>query len=219
LGDPGAARTVAVAGVSATGRFGSRLSIGANARKGVFDETYALIRSGIDVRSAGVEGDVRLATRWTLAGGGERASLRGGSADNARRSGFVALRWRVKRSFTWSLAGRAFGYDRHPRDGYFAPSQYQLGEMVARWSPGRDLGWGGLIETGLGAQRVTLDQGGSPATSGTQRIGLGIVYRPRPGSEFGADYAYSNVSAAAGAAVGGSIYHSQSVNLRARLTF
>ena len=210
-------RTVATGGIGATIQVGPRLSLGGNARKSVFDETAALIGAGIDVRSVGAEAELRLASRLTLAGGAERASLRGGSMPNERRSGSMALRWRVRRAVTWSLGGRAFGYDQNPHDGYFAPSRYQLGEVAVRWAPGRDLGWGAVVEGGLGAQRVAFT--GAPATTGTQRISLGIVYRPSPGSEVGADYGFSNVSATAAGPVGGSIYRSQNLNVRIRLTW
>ncbi len=210
-------RTVATGGVAATIQLGPRVSLGGNVHKSVFDENAALIRSGIDVRSLGAEGSFRLASRLTLAGGAERASLRGGSAPNERRSGFAALRWRARRTVTWSLGGRAFGYDRNPRDGYFAPSRYQLGEVAGRWAPGRDLGWGAVVEGALGAQRVTFTE--APATTGTQRVSLGVVYRPSPGSEVGADYTFSNVSATAAGPIGGSIYRSQSLNLRVRLVW
>ncbi len=209
-------RTKPIGGVVATVRIGSRLTLGGNLRKSVFDETVRLMESGVLVRSAGVEGDLRLTGRLGLAGGAERASLRGGSAPNERRSGFAALRWRPRRTFTGSLAGRTFGYDRTLTDGYFSPSRFQLAEAVVRWSPGRDLGWGALVEGGLGAQRVR-PAGGAWDTKGTQRIAVGIVFRPGPGSEIGADYAFSNVSSNTTGPVGGSVYQSRMVSLRVRL--
>lgn len=110
----------------------------------------------------------------------------------------------------------ALGYDRTLTDGYFSPSRYQLGETVVRWAPGRDLGWGAVAEGAVGAQRVTFGTA-APTTRGTQRFGIGLAYRPRPGSEVGVDYAFSNVSA--NGAATGSIYRSQSVGVRVRLTW
>ena len=216
VGGVSGGRTVPVGGLTGTVRVGPRFTFGASARKNVFDETVRLIEREVDVRSIGAEGEVRLAGRMTLGGGAERASLRGGAAPNERRSGFAALRWRARRTLTWSLVGRAFGYDRNATDGYFSPSRFQLGETVLRWAPGRDLGWGGSVEGGFGAQRVSF-AGGVPATKGTQRIAVGVVYRPGPGSEIGADYGFSNVSSTGVGPVGGSIYHSQSLNIRLRL--
>ncbi len=209
-------RTVPVGGVAATVRVGSRFTVGANARKSVFDETVRLIERQVDVRSVGAEGEVRLAGRLVLGAGAERASLRGGALPNERRAAFAALRWRLHRTVTWSVAGRTFEYDRNATDGYFSPSRFQLGETVVRWAPGRDLGWGGSVEGGFGAQRVSF-AGGVPATKGTQRIAVGVVYRPGPGSEIGADYGFSNVSSTGVGPVGGSIYHSQSLSIRLRL--
>lgn len=218
-GDGIARRTVALAGGAATARIGSPLTLGFGVRKSVFDETVSLLGSGIDVRSVTGDAELRLAARWALSGGAERASLRGGSGPNTREAANAALRWRVRRPLTVSLAGRAFRYERNAHDGYFAPSTYRLGEAVVRWAPGRDLGWNGVIEGALGGQRVVATPGGTPTTSATQRITVGLGYRPKPGAEVVAEFGYSNVSAPAGGAVGGSIYHSQVAGLRVRLLF
>lgn len=217
--DPGAVHQVRsrpVGGFAATARIGPRLTLGINARTAAFDETVRMMERDVEVRSVGAEGELRLAGRLGLAGRAERASLRGGSAPNERRSGFAALRWRPHRAVTWSVSGVAFGYDRNLTDGYFSPSRYQLGETVLRWAPGRDLGWGAQVEGAVGAQRVTFGSA-APITRGTQRVGLGLAYRPRPGSEVGIDYAFSNVSA--NGAASGSVYRSQSLGLRVRLTW
>ncbi|MGE0441694.1 MAG: tetratricopeptide repeat protein [Gemmatimonadales bacterium] len=213
-GAAGTDRTVTTGGGSVTLRVAPRLAVGANVRRSAFDETAALLLSGIDVRSAGLEGEWEPFGRVALAGGVERASLRGGSGPNERRAAFGALRWRVRRQVTLSLAGRGFRYDEQRRDGYFAPARYELAEVGGRWAPGRDLGWAASVEVAAGAQRVTFS--GPPATRATQRAGMSLAFRPAPGNEIGLQYSFSNV---AGTAAEGTIYRGQSLSLTARITF
>ncbi len=172
--------------------------------------------AGIDVTSASGEFELALPGRWTLSAGGERASLRGGSGPNERVAGFAALRWRARRDLSFAISGRGFGYDEQRRDGYFAPARYRLGEGSIRWNPGRDLGWTGSLELGIGGQQVRF--GSEPAaTRGTQRVGFGLGYRPKPGVEVMVDYGFSNVSATAAGPAGGSIYRAHAVSVRTRL--
>ncbi|MDX2057576.1 MAG: tetratricopeptide repeat protein [Gemmatimonadales bacterium] len=209
-------RTAPTAAAVATVRLTSGLSFGGGVRRSVFDETASLMAAEIDVTSASAEFELALPGRWTLVGGGERAKLRGGSGPNERQAGFGSLRLRARRSLSLAASARGFGYDEQRRDGYFSPARYRLGEGSIRWSPGRDLGWAGLFEVGLGGQEVRF--GAEPAVArGTQRAAVGLGYRPGPGSEIMLDYAFSNVSATASGPAGGSIYRAHALSLRARL--
>ena len=118
-----------------------------------------------------------------------------------------------------ALSGRAFRYQESPRDGYFSPSRFLLGEISTRIGRGRELGWAFEIEGGLGLQQVQFDDPG--VTRGAQRIGGSLAYRPRPGGEIVLDYGFSNVAANAtgGVTGGGSVYHAHMLTLRTRLTW
>ncbi len=209
-------RSKAVGSVAATLKVSSRGTIGMTAARDVFDETAPLILSGIEVATVGVDGEVELGKGAVLAVGGHRAGLSGGSVDNVRRAVYGTLRWRPRRALTLSVAGRTLGYDASPRDGYFSPRRYRQGEVAARWAPGRELGWGGFLEGALGSQFVRF---GDPGDSRpTQRVGVGMFYRPGPGSEVSLDYGFSNVAGAGSITnVAGSIYQAQVVSLRVRI--
>ena len=123
---------------------------------------------------------------------------------------------RAKRQ-SLALAGRGFNYRESPRDGYFAPAQFRLGEVSGRYGLGRDLGWALGVDLALGVQRVEFD--GPATTSGTQRAGLSLSLRPRPGAEVTMKYEFSNVAAAGAVSLAsGSVYHASNLNLRIRLT-
>jgi tetratricopeptide (TPR) repeat protein len=211
---PPRTRTAPSAAVNAWAQLTPQLGIGGHLQRTAFDETAALLWSEIDVTSAGVDAGLALPGRVSLGAGGELASFRGGSGPNHRRLGYGRLAWRARRSLTLSLAGRAFGYDSLAHDGYFAPSVYRQGEAGIRFAPGRDLGWAGWIDLGLGIQQVGF--GGPTDSRPTERIGVGIVRRPSPGTELGLEYSFSNVSATT-ATSATSLYHSHVLGLRVRL--
>jgi tetratricopeptide (TPR) repeat protein len=210
-------RRFAVGGSRATVRLSNRLSLGGGVARSAFDETTQLIQSGIITTSWTAEGEWQLPGRLVLGGGGEVARLEGGSGTNRRHAGFTALRWQPRRSFSLGLAGRGFNYDKSPRDGYFAPAHFRLGELSGRYALAHDLGWALTLDLGIGAQRVEFD--GPATTSGTQRVGLSVAYLPRPGAEFALKYEFSNVAGAGAVSfASGSVYHASNLSLRVRLT-
>jgi tetratricopeptide (TPR) repeat protein len=211
-------RTTAVGGGGASLRIGSRATLAVAAAKDVFDETAPLILAGIEMATVSVDGDLTVAPGLVASVGGHRAELTGGSVDNVRQGAHGALRWRRGRAVSLALSGRAFGYDRSPRDGYFPPSRYRHGEVGLRWGPGRELGWAGFVEGALGVQQVRFDDPGDSRP--TQRIGGGLAYRPGPGHEVAIDYAFSNVAGAGSlGGVSGSLYHAHVLSLRGRIRF
>lgn len=219
LGTSAEQRHFTVGGARAGLRLSSGFTVGGGVAWSAFDETAPLIANGITVRSWSGEADLRLPGRLVLSAGGESADLEGGSVPNRREAGFAVLRWRARRTVSIALSGRAFRYQESPRDGYFAPSRFLLGEISTRIGHGRDLGWAFEIEGGLGVQQVQFDDPG--ATRSAQRIGASLAYRPRPGGEIVLDYGFSNVAAnaAGGVTGGGSVYHAHVLTLRTRLTW
>lgn len=212
-------RNFTVGGGRATLRISPGFSLGGGMARSAFDETAPLIASGITVTSWSGEADLRLPGRLALSAGGETAELVGGTVPNQREAGFAVLRWRLRRTASIALSGRAFRYQESPRDGYFSPSRFILGEVSTRIGHGRELGWAFEIEGGLGIQQVRFDDPGVARSA--QRIGGSLTYRPRPGGEIVLDYGFSNVAATAtgGVTGGGSVYHAHVLTLRTRLTW
>jgi tetratricopeptide (TPR) repeat protein len=212
-------RNFTVGGGRAMLRISPGLTVGGGVARSAFDETAPLIASGIAVTSWSGEADLRLPGRLGLSAGGETTEIVGGSVPNRREAGFAVLRWRPRRTASIALSGRAFRYQESPRDGYFSPSRFVLGEISTRLGRGRDLGWAVEIEGGVGLQQVQFDDPG--VTRGAQRIGGSLAYRPRPGGEIVLDYNFSNVASTAtgGVTGGGSVYHAHVLTLRTRLTW
>lgn len=212
-------RNFTVGGGRATVRISPDFTLGGGVAWSAFDETASLIASGITVTSWSGEAELRLPARLGLSAGGETTELVGGTVPNQREAGFAVLRWRPRRTASIALSGRAFRYRESPRDGYFSPSQFLLGEISTRIGHGRDLGWAFEVEAGVGLQQVRFDDPG--VTRGAQRIRGSLAYRPTPGGEIVLDYGFSNVAATAtgGVTGGGSVYHAHALTLRTRLTW
>ena len=117
----------------------------------------------------------------------------------------------------WSLASpartSAWARDGRP-DGYFSPERYTLLEGSARVALGRDLGWGGDAELGLGNQAIAPFEG-ETASRFAQRLSAGLRYRPAPGMEYGASWWFANV--ASPSTVQAAEYRAWGASLAARL--
>jgi hypothetical protein len=122
----------------------------------------------------------------------------------------------VRRGFSVGVAARSFGYDTLARgDGYFAPSAFLLVEGNTHLEVGRELGWSATVDGGVGRQTIRFTPDAEPRGNLAQRVGLGLLYRPTPGTELGASYGFANV--AAPGTVSAAEYRAQSLSLRARL--
>ena len=194
LESPGASETALLLGARAWGALHPRVSAGLGVARAPFDETAALIRNGI--ATTALDGDVTLALprRTTLALGGGVTRLTGGDSANVRTAAMASLRWAARRGLSVATTARTFGYERAARDGYFAPERYLLLEGSARAEAGRDLGWGGTLEAGLGRQAIT-PFAGERAGRMAQRASAALRWRPAPGFEYGASWWFANVAA------------------------
>ncbi len=209
-------RTFTVGAARGTLRISSWFSLGGGATRYAFDETAAGIAAGVIVTSWSGEGELQLPGRLTLGGGGEVATLKGGTLPNGRHGEFGVLRWRRKRLSWLAVTGRAQNYDEILHDGYFSPSRYRFGEFSVHQGWGRDLGWTLELDGGLGFQNVRFDV--PVETRSTQRAGGALIYRPRPGAEIALEYSFSNVASNTAIVAGaGSLYHANTLGLRARL--
>jgi hypothetical protein len=123
----------------------------------------------------------------------------------------------VRRGLTFAASVRGFGYDSTAAgNGYFAPRRFRLAEGSARWESRRDLGWLWSADGGLGAQTVAVNDG-SVDRHLTERIGVGLTYRPVPGREVSVGYGFTNV--AAPASVSAATYRAWEGSIRGVVTF
>jgi len=214
LGTPTVTHVEPIASLRLSGRLASRLSLGASAAHGAFDETAALIYAGIATTSAGLDGDFALTPHVGIGGGGDWTSLTGGSGPNSRVAGSCVLRWSPRKFFSLAAGMRGFGYRHAATDGYFAPKRYLLSEVSSRLRLGGDLGWGAESEVGLGDQRITAFDD-SRASRFAQRVMASILYRPAPGVEWGVSGGFTNV--ASPTAISTADYRSYTVALEGRV--
>lgn len=215
--DGGATRsshTAPIASVRLSGRIASRISLGADVSHSPFDETAALIFSGIESTSLGGDADITLPARLSLGGEGGWTRLTGGTSPNTRVAGSGALRWSFTRAFSVAAGARAFGYDHAAADGYFAPKHYLLAEASGRWHLGGELGWALDTELGLGHQRITAFDD-SNASRFADRFTVTAAYRPAPGVEWSVGGGFANV--ASPTTVSSADYRSYSVTIKSRL--
>lgn len=215
---PVPSRTFLVAGARVGAQPWQAITLGLGVSRAPFDETAALIRSGIVTTSTDADLSIALPARLSLSAGVGHTALAGDTSRNTRLASSVALRWSPRRTASLGVAARGFGYDREAREGYFAPRRYQLTELNARASLGRELGWDAEIEGGLGAQRITPWAAGATVNARrAERLAGGVIYRFAPGMELGLTAGYANV-APPQAVEGETSYRAYTLALRGRLT-
>jgi tetratricopeptide (TPR) repeat protein len=197
-----------------SGRVTPHLTLGASASHAAFDETAALIFSGIASSSLDGDADITLRPRLSLGGGGGWTRLSGGASPNSRLAGSGALRWAVSKALSVALGARGFGYDHAAFDGYFAPKRYLLAEGSARLHLGGDLGWALDSELGLGDQRITAFDDSNMARF-AQRCTAAVAYRPAPGVEWSLGGSFANV--ASPTTISSADYRAYSLSVKGRL--
>ena len=195
-GSPATTHLEPLAAVRLSGRIARRMSLGIGASRSAFDETAALIQSGIATTSIDGDGDLAIARRLTLGGGGGWTRLGGGSGPNSRVAGSGALRWTARPFLSFAAGMRGFGYEHAAFDGYFAPKRYLLAEASSRLRLGGDLGWALESELGLGNQTITAFDDSHVARF-AQRANASILYRPAPGAEWSISGGFANVASPA----------------------
>ena len=195
-GRPATTHLEPLATVRLSGRIARRLSLGAGVSRAAFDETAALIQSGIATTSVDGDGDLTLTRRLTLGGGGGWTRLSGGSGPNTRVAGSSTLRWTLRPFVSFAAGIRGFAYEHAAFDGYFTPKQYLLAEGSSRLRLGGDLGWALESELGLGNQTITAFDD-SRIGRFAQRANASILYRPSPGAEWSLSGGFANVASPA----------------------
>jgi hypothetical protein len=200
---------------SVSAQLGRRTNAAAVVAREALDETAPLIRRGIVATTFGGGASVDVGHGIALSGEIEHARL-SGTTPNSRTGGSGSLRWRAPRVLSLATTIRAFGYDVDPREGYFAPRRYLLGETSAQLAIGGELGWSATLDAGVGAQAIDLRVLGS-ATQPAARGGLTVLYRPTPGLAWGASGTIAN--AASPATSGLSSYRASGVSVQGRVSF
>lgn len=183
------------------------LNVGVGLSRAPFDETALMIANRLVNGSLDADASLQLPGRLTLGAGAGRGEISGGRVRNARESANASLRWTIRRGLSLAASGRAFGYERaafdtvggaRVSDGYFAPEAYRLVDGSGRWELGRDLGWHGSTELGLGRQmlRPWADVGvvGEASSRFTQRAAASLGYRFAPGLELASAIGFANVA-------------------------
>ena len=200
--------------VRLSARIARSLSLGFGVTRAPFDETAALIQSGIATTSVDADGNIALARRLTLGGESDWTRLSGGTGPNSRVGGSGTLRWLARPFVSFAAGIRGFAYEHAAFDGYFAPKRYLLAEASTRLLLGGELGWAVESELGLGDQTITTF---AESHSGrlAQRANASILYRPLPGSEWSLSGGFANV--ASPATISSASYRFYTVSLKGRL--
>lgn len=211
---PARPRTIANAGVHASGILARVLTLNVDAARTPFDETALLIANAVVSSELAADAELALPARFSLAGAASRARLTGGANDNTRRAFSSALRWSYNRRWSVAVGARRFGYDTAATDGYFSPRTYTLAELSGRGRVGADLGWNGDADVGVGRQSIEFF-GFSAGSRLAERLAVSAGYRFDPAREVTLTGRYANV--AAPGQTGGSEYRIYTIGLAARL--
>ncbi|MBI3791573.1 MAG: hypothetical protein HY275_11940 [Gemmatimonadetes bacterium] len=200
----------------AGGPVASGIVAGLTVAGGPFDETAPLITRRI--RTDGVEGDmsVTLPGRLSMAGTLGWARVANGSVPNSRVQFTGQLHYALTRGSWVGAHGRITAYDTTAfPDGYFAPQRFGVAELVVHGELPRDIGWNVIGEAGLGVQSIRVS-GAASSTKAAQRAQAGVVYRPVPGTEWGAMLWIANVASPFAQTTD---YRAGGVTLRAKVVF
>jgi tetratricopeptide (TPR) repeat protein len=220
----GARRAVTIGSWSAraTGRPWRALALGVAASRTALDETASLIARGMAIQSVDGDADVALPLRLSVSASVSHASVQGGSVANDRDAFTGAVRWQARRQLFVGAGARTMGYRADGRpDAYFSPARFALIELTTGWTLGRELGWWGTLDGGVGPQAIRFHSAaaGEPGVVSrklAERVSLGAGYRFAPGLEIGISAGAANV--ASSTAVGVADYRAYVLGVRGRVT-
>ncbi|MCC6245645.1 MAG: tetratricopeptide repeat protein [Gemmatimonadaceae bacterium] len=179
--DTSSTRTSPTLALGASFSLSPQLTLGATVSRRPFDEVALLIVQGISTTAFDAHAEYNLAANVAVLAELGVMQFHGGAA-NVRQHGALTIRHAPLR---WASLGAVLkhqGNNGTPHDGYFAPKQYQLAEVVARI--GRDVptGFMGAVELGLGAQQIHV--AATPVIrQATRRVSASLTWRPSPAAE------------------------------------
>lgn len=179
--DTSASRALPTMALGASMRVSPKLTVGATASRRPFDEVALLIVNGISTTSLDANVEYHLPADVALLAEVSVMQFSGGEA-NARRQGTLTITHAPRGWLRVAGLLKQQSNTGTPRDGYFAPKQYQLIEGVARLERDRATGVMGAIEAGLGAQQITFAS--TPVMrQATRRVSAMLTWRPTPSTE------------------------------------
>jgi tetratricopeptide (TPR) repeat protein len=190
------------------------MTLTAGGSRELFDETAAMIASGLVQTTA----DAALDVGGHLTGTFGYATVSGEDHSDERVEGSMYLWSSAWHGLAIGAGAHGYGYLRpDTTDGYFAPASFILAEGALRMTAGGERGLAGTLELGAGAQRIAAF--GAPASiKPAERVSAAILYRFAPGVECGVNGGYAvaaspNATTASAAAA----YRGYSVALVARI--
>jgi tetratricopeptide (TPR) repeat protein len=147
-----------------------------------FDETAPLIARGVHTRAVDADVTVALPGHLALGLAGGHLAVLGGQVANARRALVSSLRWSPTGATSVGVTWRQVGWDTLGRaDGYFAPHRFDLLELGARRTLGREIGWRLTVDGGLGRQLIRFSPDAEARGTAALRGSVAVQYAPRAG--------------------------------------
>lgn len=209
-------RIIGAGRVRISGAASEKIRVGFGAATGPFDESAALIASGLVISDVGADASVALPAGLNVSGAFGYSRVTRGTRPNSREASSGSLRWTKSRKWSFAIGARQFGYDTVSADRYFAPQRYRLAEASVRGSLGGDLGWNSEADIALGKQNI-LFFGYDAGSRLAERVAASLGYRFAPPMEVSLFGSYANVASPVQQAR--SEYSAYSVGLRGRIGF
>lgn len=169
------------------------------------DATVQLVQNGVAVWQNALDLRASPAAGWTATGSFSVARF-SGSATNVRTAGALGVSHRIIRPVTVGATGRAYGFSKTLRDGYFNPPFYLLAELPIRWEQAFAK-WTPSLEVAPGLQKIA-----DVSLGAAIRLNAGLRYAIAPGREIALSGGYSTLGLSL-FAEGGSGYRYRHVSL------
>jgi tetratricopeptide (TPR) repeat protein len=184
LGEGEYAQAIGAAHVSVT--LGP-MTVTAGGARELFDETAAMIASGLTQTMA----DAAIDIGGHMTGTFGYATVSSDAHHDERVEGSMYLWSGAWHGLALGAGAHGYGYLRpDTTQGYFTPASYILGEGVLRMTLGEERGFGGTLELGAGAQRIAAFS--QPASiKPAERVNATVLYRFAPGVECGVNGGYA----------------------------
>ena len=189
-------------------------TLSAGGSRELFDETAAMIASGLTQTTADAAIDIGGRVTGTFG----YATVSSDEKNDERVEGSLYAWSNAWHGLALGAGAHGYGYLRpDTTDGYFTPASFILAEGALRMTVGGERGLGGSLELGAGAQRIAAFK--QPASiKPAERVNAAILYRFAPGVECGVTGGYAvAASPNATTATAAADYRGYSVALVARI--
>lgn len=203
-------------GLRASGRVGPRLRVAGGVGREPFDEVFSTAIRGMMFTVADMDASFAATSRLAVAVSGSRGEADGSGIREGRTTALSALRYTPRRGTQLALTHRYVSWDAPSYGIFFSPQDWSISEASASWERAAELGFilGG--DLAVGSQGVSFEQGPVDRTI-APRAAFRVGYRPSPGREVVAAFAYANVAGAG--TVTASDYRYGALTITGRWTF